>query len=423
MLTKKLLIGELLVSDGLITPAQLQAALTAQQADGGKLCATLVAQGALDWNTLHHWLANRRGFACIDLSHYAVNRALLQLVPGDFARKHDMFPLDQMGKQLTVGMAVPLDTAAIESLEQMVGLRVKAVLCSMDGIRAAIARYYPSPEASAPGAPAPEPRVAELARQVERLPALPDSVRRIGELLGNPEVEMNEVAGEIRRDPAITAQLLSLANSPAFGLNHPVKSVELAVAMLGLRETYGIVMGFSVKELLAYAPGFDHVWFWNYANFCANCATVLSKARGVQKTGEAYTAGLLHDIGRLVLAHVAGPRYSKVDQNLDAYALIAAEVSAVGESHPEAGYLYAQHLGLPRDICEVIRYHHDLDYAEETQPLIATVQITNVLYRVCRGEHCLEEAQAQCAPLLGMLGLNAGIIRVVADVMRNLSQG
>jgi len=119
---------------------------------------------------------------------------------------------------------------------------------------------------------------------------------------------------------------------------------------------------------------------------------------------------------------VVGASYAEVDQNLDAYALIAEELTAVGESHPEAGFLYAQHLGLPRDICEVIRYHHDLDYVEDTQPQIATVQLSNILYRVCRGKQTLAEAQAESEPLLKLLGMNPGMLSVVCDVVRNLGK-
>ncbi len=435
MTKQRPLIGELLVADGFISSGQLQAALEQQQAEGGRLCTILVSQGLLDWRTIHHWLARRRGFACIDLAHYQVNRELLKLVPGDFARGHDVFPLDRLGNQLTVGMAVPLDTETIRALSETTGLRVKPVLCSMEDIRAALGRFYPAPEQPDPSETAVSggdedvwdtaslgKRVGELARKIERLPALPDSVRRIGELLENPDIEVNEVAAVIRRDPAIAAKLLSLANSAAFAFSHPVKSVELAVALLGLRETYGLVMAFSIKELLAKAPEFDHTWFWDYSIFCANCATVLSKARGIQKTGEMYTMGLLHDIGRLVLAHVVGAGYAEVDQNLEAYALIAEELAAVGESHPEAGFLYAQHLGLPRDICEVIRYHHDLDYAENTQPQIATVQLSNILYRVCRGKQTLGDVQAESEPLLKLLGMNPAMLSVVCDVVRNLGK-
>jgi len=274
MTTQKPLIGELLVADALISPGQLEAALEQQRVEGGRLCAILVSQGLLDWKTIHHWLAKRRGFACIDLAHYQVNRELLKLVPGDFVRRHDVFPLDRLGNQLTVGMAVPLDMETIRGLSEMTGLRVKPMLCSMDESRAAVGRFYPAPEEAGPSVTVasggPEDagdavslgkRAGELARKIERLPALPDSVRRIGELLEQPDIEVNEVAAVIRRDAAITAKLLSRANSAAFSFTHQVKSVELAVALLGLRETYTIVMGFSIKELLTEAPAFDHAWF------------------------------------------------------------------------------------------------------------------------------------------------------------------
>ena len=267
MTLRKSLIGELLVADALISPSQLEAALEQQQKLRERLCAILVSQGLLDWKTIHHWLAKCRGFACIDPAHYQINRELLKLVPGDFVRGHDVFPLDRFGNQLTVGMAVPLDTETIRELSEITGLRVKPVLCSMDEVRTAIARYYPACEETGPsvtvasGGPEDAGGTAslgkcagELVRKIERLPALPDSVRRIGELLEQPDIEVNEAAAVIRRDAAITAKLLSVANSAAFSFKHQVKTVELAVAR---SKKYGTNLQGSVTASDAFFPFAD----------------------------------------------------------------------------------------------------------------------------------------------------------------------
>lgn len=142
----KKFLGQLLVESFLITQAQLEKALNAQREQGGRLAALLMQLGYLKPSKFCAFMAKQPGIASICINSYAVDHALVKIVPREFAESHEVFPLDQLGSLLTVAMVCPLDLATIQELEQITGLRVKPLLCEPSDLYAAIQRYYPLPD-------------------------------------------------------------------------------------------------------------------------------------------------------------------------------------------------------------------------------------------------------------------------------------
>jgi len=141
--TKRLRLGELLVKEGFITQAQLDEGLKIQAEHGGKLAEVLMSLGFLDPDTFTRFQSKQPGVASIDLSNYAVPEGIPELVPRQLAFLHELMPIDKLGKHLTVAMACPLNVNAIVVIERLTGLKVRALLCSPEGIRLAHDRYYP----------------------------------------------------------------------------------------------------------------------------------------------------------------------------------------------------------------------------------------------------------------------------------------
>lgn len=135
-------IGELLIEAGVISPRQLQDALARQERQGGKTVDTLIELGYMNEREFIRFLSAQPGTPSISLKNYAISDDVIALVPKEFAVKHEVFPIDKMGKLLTVGMVCPLDRQAIEELETLTGLRVKPILCTQQEVRQAILRYY-----------------------------------------------------------------------------------------------------------------------------------------------------------------------------------------------------------------------------------------------------------------------------------------
>jgi type IV pilus assembly protein PilB len=135
-------LGELLIQQGAITRIQLNEALAMQERRGGKLAEILIKLRHIDAAKLGHILSTHPGIATVDLARHELSRDLCGLIPEEFAVANQVFPIDKMGKTLTVGMAFPLDKATIAAIAEMTDLRVNAFYCNPDAIRAAVERYY-----------------------------------------------------------------------------------------------------------------------------------------------------------------------------------------------------------------------------------------------------------------------------------------
>lgn len=395
-----------MVEEGLITETQLKEALDLQAKQGGKVVENLISLGALNWSQFVAFLARRPGVASIDLSNYEIAPDLVSLVPREFAVKHEVFPIDRLGRLLTLGMACPLDSAAIHELEAATGLRVKPLLCDVRDIHRAIKRYYPTPGEGPPVSPTAArdeqaaaleaslklSHVTELIRRIDSLPALPETVHRVREAMVDPKSSIRDVANIIAMDPPVAAKVLSVANSAAYGFPQRVDDITLAVSLMGLREAYSIVLSVSVIDLFGKSKYFDYKMFWIESLCCAAAARIVANSCGRRTMIGVFCAGLLHDIGRVALSEVAPERYAKVDAKLHGRDLLLAEQQIVGLAHTEAGYELGWHWQLPSDISEAMRFHHTPENATQATELVAIVAVADSMVRTADGDVSENEA-------------------------------
>lgn len=439
-------IGELLVREGLITPSQLQEALEKQRAEGGKIVENLIALGFLDTNTFLRFLSKQPGTASIDLLGYTIPAEVIQLVDREFALQHQIVPIDKMGRHLTVGMACPLDARTVAELEEKTGMKVRPLLVSMSDMNSALRNYYAaeSPEHAyaldashnvslsnrmvASGAPSVAKAesalkfetVVHLIRKISALPALPETVQQVRDAMEDPDISTEELAVIVGRDPSLAAKVISLANSAAYSFTHRVDSVKRATALLGLREVYAVVVGSAVIEYFTEGKHFDHKQFWRRSMACAAACKRIARAKHLSGTGGLFAAGLLYDIGRAVFAEIAPKRYVEIDQNLPEAEIIQAENALFGVAHPEVGYLLAEGWGLPAEIAEPIRFHHDFQQAKDVPRLVAVVALGAVI------AEALETAEPDAAgtiadahgALLAYLEMDRAQIETVVDATR-----
>ena len=407
-------IGTLLVENGLISEAHLEEALRIQQEREGKIVEILISLGYVDPNQFVDFLAKQPGIAGIDINRYGVSEELIKLVPREFALKHEVFPLDRIGSLLTVGMVCPLDTKTIQELEQLTGLRVKPLLVAAEDLRRSIERYYEQPEEEDEEAyPEGLPQGAEmrlagtayLVRQLDALPALPPTVQRIQEAVGDVEVLVSDIARLINTDPPLAAKVLAVANSPAYGFPNKVASVELAVSLLGLRETYHIALSVAVADVLTSAEGFNYKQFWTRSYIRAALAKSVARHTGHGNDPAPFTAGLLADVGRLVLAQVAPGSYHQLAEMRDGQKLVEAEEKLLGIGHPEAGYLLTEAWGLPGALTEAIRFHHMPERAQTGLIAVWCIAVADAYIAIPPNERANGAAlTAKCATNLKVLG-------------------
>jgi len=207
------------------------------------------------------------------------------------------------------------------------------------------------------------PSLDDLPAHAEALPSLPEVINYLMRSLNDEAADVDTLAHHINSDPAIVARLLAAANSAAFGLATRIYSAKQAFLVLGADRVVNIVLA----SALAYRydtrnSGFDARLLWRHSLGVASCARVLAEQTGINPE-LAFTGGLLHDIGQ-ILMYIASP--TSYGQALELRSasdipLIEAERSVFGYDHAAAGRALAITWKLPTDIIDAIAAHHEPD--------------------------------------------------------------
>ena len=135
-------IGELLIEEGLVEATQVDEVLSIQKRDGGRTVDIMINCGFIDVDTFERFMGNQPNTAAIGLSNYNLTKEIYELIPKEFAIERDVFPVDKMGRMLTLGMVCPIDWRTIDEVTEMTGLKVSPFLCSAADIHRAFVEHY-----------------------------------------------------------------------------------------------------------------------------------------------------------------------------------------------------------------------------------------------------------------------------------------
>jgi len=227
---------------------------------------------------------------------------------------------------------------------------------------------------------------------LQALPALPKIAQQILSIKLATDKGDEMLLKLIEKDPAISARIVGLANSPLFGTSRKIMAVSDAASVLGIKRIKMVALSFammsSVTRKQAGALNVTHLWQHSMA--IALAMDALSKAMPKEMRPpdeEIYLAGLLHDIGFLVLEYIDPELSNRFHARLAAegasrYTELEAEMLEI--NHSELGALLAEHWNLAQSIVAVLRYHHSSDVAADAvgQPLIAMINLTGRLFPV-----------------------------------------
>ena len=238
-------------------------------------------------------------------------------------------------------------------------------------------------------------KIDQLLEGVEKLPPAPKLLPQLMHALSDMDCDMGGVVDMITFDPALTARLLQMCNSAYFGLARRVASVSEAVSRLGFHEVYHVVAIMSGEKFMrpAHASGLDTEWLWKHAVITAFAARFV--ARGIRADADMlFTAGLLHDIGKIPMAEALKGDYGVLvtDPSLYGRSLVALEQASFELDHAGvAGRLLDQWKFSPEFIAS-IRFHHNCMAAGDSARLAACVEVADAL------AHSLEDAQPDALP-------------------------
>jgi HD-like signal output (HDOD) protein len=207
--------------------------------------------------------------------------------------------------------------------------------------------------------------VKGLVARINKLPTLPATYQKLVETLRRPNSSIDDVSRVIATDPAMTARLLKLVNSAYFGLQKPVADVARAGALLGLDRIMALVLGqgiFSDCEP-PQVEGFSMEELWQHSVATANAAHRIAVAEQLDRetVAAAFLAGMLHDIGKLVLAMGLPDAYAKVLRQVGSRTndLQQVEMLELHAAHTDVGAYLIGLWGLPNTIAEAVAYHED----------------------------------------------------------------
>lgn len=204
-----------------------------------------------------------------------------------------------------------------------------------------------------------------LASSVQELAPLPPSATRLVQLAGDPDADMDDFAEVIAFDPALTMKVLRAANSAASGSALRVTSVREAVSRMGVAQVVTFAVATHARGTLSQAvPGYDYSenQLWRHSVFAALAAECTSRACRIRVPPEAFTAALLHDIGKLVLGRfltegiVAQLREVRTRQRITSW---EAEREVLKADHAAVGARVAEHWNIPGSLTQAIEFHHD----------------------------------------------------------------
>ena len=227
--------------------------------------------------------------------------------------------------------------------------------------------------------------VAELAKGIDGLVTLPDVFIRISKLVDDPNSTSNDIAKVVSQDPSFTVRLLRVANSPFYGFSSRIDTVSRAVTLIGTSQIRNLALSTSVAKAFAGLPNtlVSMENFWRHSLYCALVARILAKRSGKCEPEAVFTAGLLHDIGELVIFNRL-PEQAKealllVLDSGDELAIHEAERQVMGFDHAQIGGELARLWHLPQMLEECIAFHHDIQQAQHYQREASLVHIANIL--------------------------------------------
>ena len=210
-----------------------------------------------------------------------------------------------------------------------------------------------------------EPELLDLASFIQndlRLPTLPTILNKINETIMDPKSSANDIASVISMDVALASRLLTIVNSAFYGFPYKIDTLSRAVAIVGTKQLTTLAFGVSIMKMFEHIPleYIDLESFWKHSIGCGLASRLIAGYKNIQNTERLFVAGLLHDIGRLILYSYWPCHMLKAFERAREHSLLLyeAEREELGTDHGAIGGLLVKKWRLPFLLENTIRYHH-----------------------------------------------------------------
>ncbi|MCP4254768.1 MAG: HDOD domain-containing protein [Candidatus Scalindua sp.] len=224
----------------------------------------------------------------------------------------------------------------------------------------------------------------KLVNKVKEMPPLPQSITQILEITKDDSSSSRELAKVLGQDPTLAVNILKIANLPVYGFSGRISTISHAVVCLGLETIKSIALTSSThdmlnKEIPAYSLG--EGMLWQHSISSSTCAKVIAQRIGYKDDEEAYIAGLLLDIGKIILSGFAEDEFNQVVERAenDGIPFNIAEQEILGYDHPQVGGRVIKKWNLPSALVEAVLYHHQPEKADVHKKLVYIVHLADAI--------------------------------------------
>ena len=264
----------------------------------------------------------------------------------------------------------------------------------------------------------------KLTNNMDQLNVLPALAAKALEMSRDPDCSMNEFSSLVERDVKMATDILRMANSVVFSGGQKIASLHNAVVRLGFRHCRNLILSSSVTSLmkrLTVEEGWVRDILWRHSFLTGLIAVNINRQLNLEFFGEEFTAGLVHDFGRTLLAFCRPREFASFDTMdfLESDETPAKEFAIAQTSHTDVGAWFSNANQLPSQLYETIRYHHNPTEAPEHRRLVALITISDEIANFLQRSDT--DAELQLDDLRGLPVLEeTGVVRARSVLDRNL---
>jgi putative nucleotidyltransferase with HDIG domain len=271
-----------------------------------------------------------------------------------------------------------------------------------------------------------------ILKGIRELPSLPEIVNKIIQKLSLPNTPASEIARLIGYDLGLTSKVLRMVNSAAYGLQRQISSIQHGIMILGFNTVRGLVLSASIFKLIEEqgeagdGQAWDYKEFWTHSMLTGICTRRIAEMLYLPDREDAFSAGMLHDIGVMILNVYFKKEYEDVfryarEKNLTPYgkAFLNLEQEMLGTTHVAVGSIMAAKWKLPTTLAEVIQYHHSPESATLCQPLVYAAALANeIVHHPNLFSDVMLEPKDLSADLLVRLGIDSTMLEQLVEQLR-----
>ncbi|UKL13606.1 HDOD domain-containing protein [Dissulfurimicrobium hydrothermale] len=216
-------------------------------------------------------------------------------------------------------------------------------------------------------------------RYIKSLPTLPPIASMLNKMVEDEEMTASRLGSVIEKDQVLTSKLLKMVNSSFFGFPQRIGAVSNAIVLLGFNVIKTLIVTSSIFDVMQSSD----VGLWEHSLGCATAAGIFAKRHGLKNPEEVSTAGLIHDLGKVVIRAEFTKEYEEIQNMVKerGISMREAELECLGVAHPEIGGWLIKQWNLPDRLILPVIYHHNPEDATDFRDIAAIVHFSDILIR------------------------------------------